>query len=101
MVDSARTKSRSIPIAYSMIVILTLAALLLVLTNLITLRLFQEQQSINAKVERQLYYEKLMREYYVYRDSTATGHTTDKSKFYRWDEIEKYNQEKHQSTLVQ
>jgi hypothetical protein len=62
--------------------------LLTSLFGMVSVRAYHDEQVANQKLERKLYVENLKREYYQYRDSTATGHSTDKAAFPRYDEME-------------
>lgn len=73
---------------YTTNAVLSLAFCLAVLINLLTYALYQDQLAANAKLDQQLYHEQLKREYFEWRETTATGHKTDKANFPRWDEIE-------------
>lgn len=70
------------------IIVLIFGMLLACLICLISVRAYNDLEATNQKLERKVYVENLKREYYQYRDSTSTGHTTDKAAFPRYDEME-------------
>ncbi len=64
-----------------------MAILVVALFSMMTIRAYQDQQSKLERTERQLAAEQLKREYFEWRESNATGHTTDKSEFPKMDEL--------------
>lgn len=70
------------------ITILCLALGFSILSSLISLRLYLENRSKITGLERQVYSERLKREYFEWRETNALGHNKSKQDFPRYKELE-------------